>query len=160
MKLNLGCGAKKMQGYVNIDISSSVTPDRVFDLSQPLDYEDDSIDEIVSFQMFEHLPVDKVPDVLASWYRILKPGGRLIMELPDFDVCIRWYLEEGSDLSLRWIFGSQDRMGQQHLWGWNKLRLYDALSKAGFEGVESTAPQDRVHADEGPCIRVETKKSL
>ena len=34
MKLNLGCGRKKLEGFVNIDISDYCEPDMVMDLSK------------------------------------------------------------------------------------------------------------------------------
>ena len=34
MKLNIGCGLKKKKGYINIDISKDVNPDRVVDVEK------------------------------------------------------------------------------------------------------------------------------
>ena len=34
MKLNLGCGMKKMEGYVNCDKIKEVNPDKVVDLKK------------------------------------------------------------------------------------------------------------------------------
>ncbi|KKK54869.1 hypothetical protein LCGC14_3080370, partial [marine sediment metagenome] len=48
MKLNLGCGPKKMDGYTNVDKYAVFKPDIIQDLEKfPWVFEDNSVDEIV-----------------------------------------------------------------------------------------------------------------
>ena len=54
MKLHLGCGNKKMQGWVNIDSVKAVDPDLVHDLRQPFPYADQSVSEILAEDLLEH----------------------------------------------------------------------------------------------------------
>ena len=46
MKLNLGSGYRKIEGYVNIDNRESVKPDVVADLSVGFPFKSDSIEEV------------------------------------------------------------------------------------------------------------------
>ena len=46
IKLNLGCGYKKKEGYVNVDIDINCKPDMVIDLNTPLPFEDGSVGEV------------------------------------------------------------------------------------------------------------------
>ena len=81
-KLNLGCGHDIRPGYINLDCASLPGVDVVHDLSiLPLPFSDDTFIEINCKMVLEHL--EYIPLVL-DMYRILKPGGRLIITVPHF----------------------------------------------------------------------------
>jgi len=81
MKLNLGCGDKKMDGYINIDVCG--TPDVCFDLSCfPWPFEDNSADEVFSSHFLEHV-LDYEKTILEI-HRILKPDGIIHFHVPHF----------------------------------------------------------------------------
>lgn len=86
MKLNLGCGDKILPGYVNVDVVESragKTPDVICDLHQLTPFEDNAVDEILSVHVVEHFWRWEVVDVLKEWVRVLKPGGKMILECPN-----------------------------------------------------------------------------
>lgn len=85
MKLNIGCGYKKLKGYVNIDSRKEVKPDEVVDVSKGLSYDDNSIDEVRAYDFLEHLPPDKTMFVVEEIFRVLKPGGKLEHFTPTTD---------------------------------------------------------------------------
>lgn len=160
MKLHLGCGPDYKEGYVNIDLDEfpNCKVDRKFNLEEPLDYPDNSVEEISAYHLFEHLRFSKIEAVINSWYRVLAPGGKLIMEMPDFDQVLEKAVQNPNDnVALASIFGSQDREGQYHHWGWNKTRLKFMLEGVGFKDVTFPPPQD-YHKDLEPCLRVEATK--
>ena len=94
MKLNLGCGNKKIDGYVNVDVCGS--PDVVCDLSQfPWPFDSNTADEISAFHFLEHA-LDYEKTVLEV-YRILKPGGILHFRVPHFrSPFAQWHLHKYS----------------------------------------------------------------
>lgn len=160
MKLHLGCGSIKLEGYVNIDMVEEKPGivDRVFDLSKPLDYPDNSVEEIQAYHLFEHLPFSCIEAVIKSWHRVMKPGAKIMMEMPDFDESVKWYMENPNDnTALASIYGSQQHPGQFHHWGWNKTRLKFLLEGVGFKDVVFPEPQD-YHSNLEPCLRVEAIK--
>ena len=56
-------------------------------------YEDNSVDIITFLQAIEHIsPHFDCPIFLKECYRILKPGGFLIITSPDFDLLINAYI--------------------------------------------------------------------
>ena len=75
MKLNLGCGKNKLDGYINIDKSAEVEPDLCHDITVGLPFETSEIDEVRAFDILEHIPPGKVIHVINEIWRVLKPGG-------------------------------------------------------------------------------------
>lgn len=86
MKLNLGCGDKILEGYVNVDVAESRAgkrPDVLCDLHRLTPFDDNSADEILSVHVVEHFWRWEVVDVLREWIRVFKPGGLMILECPN-----------------------------------------------------------------------------
>jgi hypothetical protein len=76
-KLNLGCGWKKMNGFVNADRSTMLNPDIVVDFEKfPWPFEDNSFEFIYAKDILEHLG-DTSKDfiqVIKEMYRVSAPG--------------------------------------------------------------------------------------
>ncbi len=161
MKLHIGCGENILPGYINIDQRKAPGVDMELDLSKPIEQDvfgNEEVDEILGLHVFEHLPFNGIEQVLKSWYRILKKGGMLILEMPDFDQTVKNYINNPNDITiLASIFGCQEHEGQFHHWGWNPTRLKFALEATGFKGVVFPPPQD-YHKNLEPCLRVEATK--
>src|SRR6202012_3650744 len=86
MKLNLGCGDKILEGFVNVDVVESragKSPDVICDLHQLTPFEDGSADEIMAIHVVEHFWRWEVVDIRKEWVRVLKPGGKMILECPN-----------------------------------------------------------------------------
>jgi SAM-dependent methyltransferase len=78
--LNLGCGSKKLDGYVNVDFYGD--PDIRHDLNAfPYPWDDNSVDHIVMTHVLEHIP--DWWSAFCECARILKPGGTLRVHVPD-----------------------------------------------------------------------------
>jgi len=85
-KINLGAGnkIKDPEVWVNHDVEKHRSEiDTAHDLNKlPWPWEDEGFTEIVANSVFEHLDIDLVAAVNECW-RILKPGGRLHIKLPN-----------------------------------------------------------------------------
>lgn len=128
MKLNLGCDIFKIQDFINIDICKDVNPDVIADVSK-LPYENDSIDEIYAGHILEHSPNHALP--LAEWRRVLKPGGKITITVPDTEKGIIQYRQGIIPLAtLNSItFGSNVRNEQLHLSVWTEDILFTEVTK-------------------------------
>ena len=157
LKLHMGCGSKRLDGYINIDWRKTVATDLVCDIRK-LPYPDNSVDIIETYHVIEHLPRHHLPGTLLNWFRILTPGGSLIIECPDLDRSVSRYLQ-GEDKQLDAIFGHQRFKGDYHLFGYNFKRLSSLLKDAGFINVSEKTPRD-YHTKSWPCIRVECNKRV
>ena len=79
MKLNLGCGDKKRDGYVNVDRCGA--PDVQCDLSRfPWPWADGSVEEVFCEHYLEH--VDDYERTVLEVHRILAPAGRFHFRVP------------------------------------------------------------------------------
>jgi len=93
MRLNLGSGNTKLDGFISVDLYDKEADVRA-DIAE-LPFDSESVDEIVCYQVIEHIPYQKSQQLFDEMYRVLKPGCRAILETPDIAVVARKILEEG-----------------------------------------------------------------
>ncbi len=141
VKLYLGCGDKRRPGYVNVDKYVSAPDVQRMDLFN-LPYADGEVDVILTEHMLEHLGKFEVPAALREWRRVLKPCGRLSMNLPNLQWCLEQWLSKPEKDRWGWqldaIFGLQTHPGEFHKTGFTAERLRGLLADAGFELVNIT----------------------
>jgi len=145
LKLHLGCGAKYLEGYVNIDFPPSehtigVPKADIFKDIRELEYPENTVDEIRNHHLFEHFTRQEALKLLLQWRRWLKPEGLLIIETPDFEECARLFvatdnLEKQFKLA-RHIFGSHEAEWALHKDFWSKPKFQFVLDRLGFKIVE------------------------
>lgn len=152
MKLHLGCGQVYLEGYTNIDYPLSKhtaqltsVADEFADLTK-LNYKPDSISEVRLHHVFEHFPRTQAIALLASWHSWLKKGGKLHIEVPDFESTAHLVLNPRTSakdrkVATRHIFGSNEAAWAVHYDGWSKDRLTELFDIFGFKvnSVEQTA---------------------
>jgi hypothetical protein len=85
LKLNLGCGLEKLDGFVNIDKYANLNPDQVVDLEVfPYPFKDNSVGEILLIHVLEHL--GQTPEVfiniMKELYRICAHEATLRIIVP------------------------------------------------------------------------------
>lgn len=81
MKINLGSGLTRLDGFVNVDSDAEVSPDYVVDLEQALlPFEDSSVQEIRAHHIFEHIQ-NFIP-LMTELYRVAKPNCVLDIVAP------------------------------------------------------------------------------
>jgi predicted SAM-dependent methyltransferase len=113
-----------------------------------LEYADNSIEKIYSSHLLEHIEFRKVPVVLKEWFRALKKGGELILNVPNLEwvseqlclACQDKTLESpifNSEEKIIEIFvGNQDHEGEFHRSGFTKRTLESILKDVGFLHIE------------------------
>jgi SAM-dependent methyltransferase len=83
LKLNLGCGGKYQDGWVNVDSEPTENPDVCVDLTKPWPWPDSSVDEVFASHLLEHLnPGAEFFRFMQELYRVCKPGATVEIVLP------------------------------------------------------------------------------
>ena len=154
VKLNVGSGIDPKEGYINIDKYDPSADIQADALSLP--YENNSINEIYSSHTLEHFNKYNVPKVLNEWYRVLNYDGKLAMDLPNFEACVKNWLASDDKMGfpLDTLFGLQTREGEEHKIGFTRETLYKLLLDSGFTDI--TIKDINSHAQE--CFDVSAYK--
>ena len=141
VRLNLGAGDKQIEGWTSVDLAGE--PDVRADVLD-LPFPDGHADEVMAIHLFEHLYRWDAPAALREWRRVLKPGGLLILELPDlFKCCQNVLANKGERLGAWGLYGDPGYREplMVHRWGWTFAELKAELVAAGFRKVREKVPQ-------------------
>lgn len=101
--LHVGCGpavlaAPEFPGEVwnevRLDIDPNVRPNIVASITSMPMIRDESCDAVYSSHNIEHLDAHEVPSALGEFLRVLKPGGFLLLYVPDMKVVAEWIVRD------------------------------------------------------------------
>lgn len=168
IRLNLGSGNQNLYGFINIDKYDSEA-DMEADICE-LPFDDESVDEIVAYQVIEHLPYWKThiltnnigelyePAFFKECYRVMKPGTTMITECPDLDVIARRIVDTGEltynsvcnlwgEYYRPWDTGRygdwEHQAGSLHINGFTWKDIQNIAERVGFEVTK--LPMDEKH---------------
>lgn len=157
MKLNIGCGLSYRKGYVNIDAFNDTVADNMMSVVN-MDFDDNVFTQVDCIQVIEHLGAAKSIYALSEIHRVLRPGGRFLLETPDLHHSFKSFLkgnEERRKLIMNWIFGL-DTPGLSHRYGFPEELLKTMLHEAGFVDIEVNHINSK---SVNPKLRAECRKA-
>jgi predicted SAM-dependent methyltransferase len=111
IRVNAGSGQRcfdRTQGWINLDsqpkrhlsVGDDQYPDMIADMRH-MPFPDGSVDMVVSHHTIEHLGCGEADAFIKEAWRVLRPGGSLIVAIPDIKALARrWLLGQITD----WIF--------------------------------------------------------
>lgn len=151
IRLNLGCGDKILPGYVNVDVDvdearAGKSPDVICDLRDLSVFPDNHADEVMAVHVVEHFWRWEFEGILREWVRVLKPGGRMVLECPNLKSACEAFLADPEGASSpvkagqrsKWVFyGDPQRKNPRMVqrWGYTPQSLSDLLCSAGLRDV-------------------------
>jgi len=143
-QLHLGCGNRKLDGFVNVDVRDEVAPDIVASVRNLDPVGENSIDLIYACHVLEHVPRPELAETLAEWYRVLKPGGVLRISVPDFRTLAQLYIYNQVPmwLLIGALHGRQDHNWNKHFVTFDHHYLAWMLTEAGFIDVRHWNPAE------------------
>ncbi len=159
--LNVGCGFVGQRLHpsfegaewreLRLDIDPAVNPDIVCSMIDMQPLASGSIDAIWSSHNLEHLHRHEVPVALSEFLRVLRPGGMLLLTMPDLqkiaELVAAGELEDEAYLSpsgpispLDMIFGhtaslAHGNLHMAHKTGFTARTLNQLLDDAGFAEI-------------------------
>ena len=140
--LNIGCGSRKISGYVNIDVIRGV--DLRHDVRKGIPYPQGAVDTIYSEHFLEHLTQRDGLRFLRECRRVLKPGGIVRIAMPDLDALVSRYTREDwrgdgdmFRLGFEWVDNRCEMLNIAmrewgHRWVYNEEELRRVASLAGL----------------------------
>ena len=82
-RLDIGCGERKQDGHIGIDIAPCPGVDHVMDIRKyPWPIDDGVVDGIYTSHFFEHLDGPERVDFMNECWRVLKPGAQIVVICP------------------------------------------------------------------------------
>ena len=83
LRLNLGCGARKLAGWVNVDSQPMENPDVVLDIARDRwPFDDSSVDEAAAEHILEHLYPAGFMHFMKELHRVCRNGAKVKVLLP------------------------------------------------------------------------------
>ena len=152
-KLHIGCGPFVMEDWLNVDINCHRPDIRYLDAGKPYPFPDNSYDYIYSEHLFEHLSIEEQSVMLQECHRILKPGGRMRMAMPNLHFLMELYLHPDKECNRKYLAWSYKLFGMKqgvpevseknyptyvinnffHLWGHQFIHTPESLKEAAEE---------------------------
>ena len=133
MKLHIGSGRKKLDGWTSVDVRRNVGADIVAD-ARNINLPAKSVEMIYACHVLEHFKKAEVEHVLKHWVRLLRPGGLLYLAVPSFPGLMYAY-EATGDLSaiLPALFGGQNYLENIHYTTFDYASLTGQMAAAGIK---------------------------
>jgi predicted SAM-dependent methyltransferase len=143
--LNLHIGGQEVHpNWKILDIEDRPEVDFICDAANLQQFADNSIAAIYASHVLEHFYYgigNELNDTLSEWYRVLQPGGKLYISVPNLKILCWLYLNpnlmalERHHL-MRIIFGGQTNQFDVHKVGFDSDILAMYLEEAGFQAYE------------------------
>ena len=110
MKLNVGSGLVREEGYVNLDLDVEMKP-HVVGEALLLPFKEGVFEQVKALHLIEHLPYRLQVQFLKECHRVLKDEGELFLEFPDTELCMERFLNNYKGQRDWWlvcIYGGQN----------------------------------------------------
>lgn len=136
LRLHVGAGNKRLEGWVNLDLQPLPGVDMVADVTRGLDFS--RAEALFAEHFLEHLAIDDALAFLLEAHRVLTPGGWLRLSTPNLDwVWSTHYRLAAAQEEKRLMAIALNRAfhGWQHRFLWNRELLAAALTGCGFVEV-------------------------
>lgn len=136
MKLEFGSGeSPTKQGFLTVDVRDLPGVDYVcnaWEIDKHVD--ENSVDEIFSRHFFEHLTFEQGERQLQVWHKILKPGGRCEIMLPNMVHHVHQWIHLRNDPHAL-------KRAQEGFWGRQRESLTETwdIHKSGYDEETFTA---------------------
>ncbi len=137
MRLHVG-GTERKDGWTVLNVQPGPHVDIVGNCADLSELATASVEQIYASHVLEHLSyVGELPQALAEFWRVLRPGGQIMVSVPDLDALCQLFLHPRAKHQDRWeimrmMFGGQTDAFDLHKVGFWADSLARLLFEAGF----------------------------
>lgn len=140
LSLNLGCGDRYVDGWVNVDYGTPHRTDQVVDLTGELPWETGSVSRIYAGHLLEHITPDECARLCGELLRLADPAGCAFVAVgPDVDVAERMVADGTFDHSWGTLdsirYGAGRWAGDVHQWETTGPAVARIIREAGWPVV-------------------------
>lgn len=96
-QLDIGPWNTRLPGFERLDVAADQYLPHYFATASHIPFADNTFDIVHASHILEHIPWYQSQDVLREWTRVLKPGGRLEISVPDGEFICRAFLSGEAD---------------------------------------------------------------
>ena len=140
-RLHIG-GKVKVSGWEVLNAVPAPYVDHIGNANDLSRFADNTFTDIYASHLVEHLDYkNELVATLKEWYRVLVPGGKVYISVPDLDVLAKLFLEKEKNtlserfLLMRMMFGGHVDQYDYHLVGLNQEFLTMYLEQAGYHKI-------------------------
>src|SRR5688500_867712 len=140
MRLHVGSGPARLDGWLNVDRQDLPEVDLVADVTAGLPVGDGEAEAVFAEHFLEHLALDDAVASLRETHRGRAPGGWLRLTPPNLDWVVATHyvhLEDPLGKALGLNLGFH---GWSHRFLWNQALLGEAIAACGFEAIAWRRP--------------------
>jgi len=139
IKLHIGAQAKA-EGWTTFDMKPGPQVDHVGIYSDLSAFSSNSADVIYACHVLQRIPFQSIGVTLKEWFRVLRPGGEILLSIPDMRLLCWQFLRDDGDLStrfqiMRMLFGAQTDEINFSFSGLTFEFVQVLLREAGFESI-------------------------
>ena len=137
-KVNVGCGPKPREGWINVDIQPFPSVDKVMDVTKSWPF--DELYYVYSEHFLEHLTIDKGIEFLVNAGKSMKRGGWMRLSTPN----VEWVLKthyKWNDLDDKKLAFQSVASINRAFYGWGHRFLYSSyilttiLEEIGYKNI-------------------------
>lgn len=135
MKLDIGPSDKLEHGWTAWEIKDGNDARSLARIANS------SVDEIRASHVLEHIGMRETLPTLMEWHRVLKPGGRLFVAVPDFKKIIGTFIQDEPDPRMEmYLMGGQTDRDDYHKAVFWFEKIEALMQAAGFVRVRHCGP--------------------
>jgi hypothetical protein len=140
MRINLGCGDRYAEGWINVDWAGSPhRKDETVDLTGELPWPENSIQAVYAGHVLEHLTLYQCHELLSRLRRCVMITGTIMVVGPDLPTAYRMAEEGTLDVTIdSLLYGAERWPGDRHQWESSAGKTTALLLNAGWVEPRST----------------------
>jgi len=148
ININLGCGPDPNPDWIGVD-AQDFGHNVVASITEILPFPDNHADQVMAIHCIEHIPKDHAPNMCREVLRILKPGGKFLVECPSLEKTLKNFEKYDIRDQAAWpltfwsLYGPPtviDDPYQTHQWCYTGAQIESMMYNAGFGHVEELEP--------------------